>query len=67
MQFLAILVLIGTVGAQWNPNTAYDRQAIVHLFEWKWPDIANECERLVLFLFGHVHIYRHKQIKINRV
>lgn len=21
-----------------------NRQVIVHLFEWKWPDIANECE-----------------------
>ena len=21
-----------------------NRQVIVHLFEWKWTDIANECE-----------------------
>lgn len=25
-------------------TTLPDRQTIVHLFEWKWSDIAKECE-----------------------
>ena len=40
-----IAVLCGSSFAQWDPNTEYDRQVIVHLFEWKWTDIALECER----------------------
>ena len=48
MKMLCLLaVLIGSAFAQWEPNTAYNRQALVHLFEWKWTDIADECERLV--------------------
>ena len=30
-----------------NPNCAENRASIVHLFEWKWTDIANECERFL--------------------
>ena len=30
-----------------NSNCAENRAAIVHLFEWKWTDIANECERFL--------------------
>ena len=34
--------------AQGTPYTKLqcqgNRQVIVHLFEWKWTDIANECE-----------------------
>ena len=45
MEFWILLALIGAVSAQWDPNTHYNRQAIVHLFEWKWADIAAECER----------------------
>lgn len=43
--FLILTALLGLTSAQWNANTAYDRQTIVHLFEWKWTDIADECER----------------------
>ncbi|KAF8384810.1 hypothetical protein PRIPAC_73952 [Pristionchus pacificus] len=25
-------------------NTLFDRQTMVHLFEWKWEDVAKECE-----------------------
>ncbi|XP_066271759.1 alpha-amylase 1-like [Branchiostoma lanceolatum] len=44
-----ILLLAGLSGtlAQHYPNTAYDKQAIVHLFEWRWVDIAEECERFL--------------------
>jgi alpha-amylase len=30
--------------AQWNVHWWNGRSAMVHLFEWKWADIANECE-----------------------
>lgn len=30
-----------------NPNFAPGRSVIVHLFEWKWNDIALECERFL--------------------
>ncbi|CAH1276939.1 AMY2B [Branchiostoma lanceolatum] len=46
---IIILLLAGLSGAlaQHAPNTAYDKQAIVHLFEWRWIDIAEECERFL--------------------
>ncbi len=31
---------------QLNPNCD-GKQVIVHLFEWKWTDIAAECERFL--------------------
>lgn len=40
--FLTSLITI-TFG-QWDPHFIGDRQGIVHLFEWKWLDIADECE-----------------------
>ncbi|XP_071494438.1 alpha-amylase B-like [Diadema antillarum] len=30
-----------------DPNFADGRTVIVHLFEWKWTDIAEECERFL--------------------
>nr|AFE48186.1 amylase [Spondylus violaceus] len=30
-----------------NPTCAPGRHSIVHLFEWKWSDIAQECERFL--------------------
>lgn len=50
MKLLLVLLIAVTVNlttAQWNPNNQKDRQAIVHLFEWKWDDIAAECERFL--------------------
>ncbi|EFX81580.1 alpha amylase [Daphnia pulex] len=32
---------------QWNANYASGRTTMVHLFEWKWDDIAAECERFL--------------------
>ncbi len=32
------------VNGQHNPNFKDDRRAIVQLFEWKFVDIAHECE-----------------------
>ncbi|XP_025919679.1 pancreatic alpha-amylase-like, partial [Apteryx rowi] len=45
MQVLLLLVAAGFCGAQYNPNTQPGRTSIVHLFEWRWADIALECER----------------------
>jgi len=49
MAFKAILILalFGLASAQWDPNFAPGRNAIVHLFEWRWNDIAEECERFL--------------------
>ncbi|XP_066548475.1 pancreatic alpha-amylase [Amia ocellicauda] len=47
---MRLLVLVATLGlclAQHNPNTKPDRTSIVHLFEWRWADIAEECERFL--------------------
>lgn len=48
MRLKALLFLSFTIGAlgQWDPYTA-PGQAAVHLFEWKWTDIAKECERFL--------------------
>ncbi|KAI4459934.1 alpha-amylase [Holotrichia oblita] len=45
--FLGLLTLFGLTQAQWNENMWGDRNTIVHLFEWKWNDIADECERFL--------------------
>lgn len=37
---LAVIVING----QFNTNQLPGRSVIVHLFEWKWSDVANECE-----------------------
>ncbi len=45
MKLLILAALLGLSLAQFNPNTRNGRTAIVHLFEWRWADIAAECER----------------------
>ncbi|XP_022105475.1 alpha-amylase 1-like [Acanthaster planci] len=37
-------LFLGVAVAQWDAYTMHDRQVIVHLFNWKWTDIAKECE-----------------------
>ncbi|VDL78909.1 unnamed protein product [Nippostrongylus brasiliensis] len=32
-----------------NPQTLADRPTMVHLFEWKWRDIARECETFLRY------------------
>ncbi|XP_032776971.2 alpha-amylase [Daphnia magna] len=43
--FLAFSLASPALG-QYNPNCD-GKQVIVHLFEWKWTDIAAECERFL--------------------
>lgn len=47
MKLFIILSLFGLSLAQHNPHTKHGRTAIVHLFEWRWADIAAECERFL--------------------
>lgn len=45
---LALLVVAATsVSSQHNPHWWNNRNTIVHLFEWKWNDIARECEEFL--------------------
>ncbi|ODN02193.1 Pancreatic alpha-amylase [Orchesella cincta] len=42
-----VFALVGCALAQWDPHFAPGRSSIVHLFEWRWDDIAEECERFL--------------------
>ncbi|XP_055597407.1 alpha-amylase A-like [Uranotaenia lowii] len=42
-----IATLIVSASAQWDPHFAPGHSTIVHLFEWKWSEIALECERFL--------------------
>ncbi|XP_014213120.1 alpha-amylase-related protein-like [Copidosoma floridanum] len=42
-----LVLLVSAGGAQKVPNYAANRTTMVHLFEWKWNDIANECENFL--------------------
>ncbi|KAK0427998.1 hypothetical protein QR680_010534 [Steinernema hermaphroditum] len=61
MILISLLLLFASAGA--NPywydktQTLADRQTLVHLFEWKWKDVAKECEDyLQHFGFGAVQV-----------
>lgn len=41
---VCLLVLLTFAFGRADPNQWTDRNTIVHLFEWKWSDIADECE-----------------------
>ncbi|XP_071983403.1 pancreatic alpha-amylase-like [Engystomops pustulosus] len=45
MKLILLLITAGLATAQYNPNVRAGRTSIVHLFEWRWDDIAAECER----------------------
>lgn len=47
MKFLILLGLVALSNAQFQNNMWSGRSTIVHLFEWKWSDIADECERFL--------------------
>lgn len=47
MKFFVLVALFGLSLAQHNPNLKHGRTSIVHLFEWRWTDIAAECERFL--------------------
>lgn len=39
--------IFAVVNGQFDPNWWDERDVIVHLFEWKWVDIADECEQFL--------------------
>ena len=48
--WLGVLVLVGVMcavraGYYGNYNCVHGRDVFVHLFEWRWPDVAQECEQ----------------------
>lgn len=43
----ALVFLVSGASTQFDPHSWKDRSGIVHLFEWKWDDIADECERFL--------------------
>ncbi|XP_028666934.1 pancreatic alpha-amylase-like [Erpetoichthys calabaricus] len=47
MKLLVFAWILGVCWAQYNPNTKPGTTSIVHLFEWRWADIAEECERFL--------------------
>lgn len=60
MKFLIVAVFVELCLAQHNPNTKHNRTSIVHLFEWRWADIAEECERyLAPNGYGGVQVWLH--------
>ncbi|EGV96609.1 Pancreatic alpha-amylase [Cricetulus griseus] len=68
MKFFLLLSLIGFCWAQYDPQTQYGRTAIVHLFEWRWVDIAKECERyLAPKGFGGVQVRIYVDAVINHM
>nr|AHN13897.1 alpha-amylase [Siganus canaliculatus]AKA86463.1 alpha-amylase [Siganus canaliculatus] len=45
MKVFILVALFGLGLAQHSPQMKYGRTSVVHLFEWRWADIAAECER----------------------
>jgi alpha-amylase len=47
LRLVCLLFSVVNIHAQKDPNTVDGKSAIVHLFEWKFSDIADECERFL--------------------
>ncbi|KAM9719598.1 alpha-amylase-like [Menidia menidia] len=47
MKLFTFVALLGLSYSQHNPHFRHERTAIVHLFEWRWADISEECERFL--------------------
>ncbi|XP_032885054.1 pancreatic alpha-amylase-like [Amblyraja radiata] len=57
MWLVVLLSCLGGCWGQYDPNMVAGTTTIVHLFEWRWTDIAAECERyLAPNGFGAVQI-----------
>lgn len=44
---VALAMALSGASAQFNTHEIAGRSGIVHLFEWRWDDIAAECERFL--------------------
>ncbi|KFO26898.1 Alpha-amylase 1 [Fukomys damarensis] len=61
-------VLFGKPMVVYSPHTQHGRTSIVHLFEWRWADIAAECERyLGPKGFGGVQVRIYVDAVINHM
>jgi hypothetical protein len=47
LHLIYLLFFVANIHAQKDPNIVHGRSAIVQLFEWKFNDIAEECERFL--------------------
>ena len=47
LHLIFLLFCVANIHAHNNPNTLSGKNVIVNLFEWKFIDIALECERLL--------------------
>jgi hypothetical protein len=47
LHLVCLLFSVANIHGQKDPNVLDGRSAIVHLFEWKFKDIADECERFL--------------------
>jgi alpha-amylase len=47
LHLICLFSSVANILAQKSPNTVPGRSGIVHLFEWKFSDIADECERFL--------------------
>jgi alpha-amylase len=47
LPLVCLLFSVANIHAQKNPHAEDGRSGIVHLFEWKFSDIADECERFL--------------------
>lgn len=47
VSLLFLTFFLAIASTQKNPHFVDNRSAIVHLFEWKWKDIAQECENFL--------------------
>lgn len=47
LQLLLCVIIGAAYGDIARTNMMPDRSTIVHLFEWKWKDIADECEKFL--------------------
>ncbi|EDS43917.1 alpha-amylase B [Culex quinquefasciatus] len=45
--FVTAALLLAVATGQFQTHQWADRTGIVHLFEWRWNDIADECERFL--------------------
>lgn len=44
---VVFLLFLNIIRGQKNPHYVDNRTTMVHLFEWKFDDIAKECERFL--------------------
>lgn len=47
LSFGLLAAVLTLVRGQFNPHYTANRTGIVHLFEWRWNDIARECEEVL--------------------